>query len=102
MTMFEVQENVPLPSVDTTPKNPSRKYPLNTMAVGGMFFVPGKSTRSLSSYIARASTGTERKFNVRHCWMRQVGERAPDVPYWVTCEQTDEDAVEGTGVWRTK
>lgn len=95
--MFEVQQGVPLPKIDHRPKNPARKHPLATMAVGDMYCVPDRTPKKVSAYIARISKGLPGKFTARHTWMRPGGEGEPE---WVVCDETHTEAREGTGVWR--
>lgn len=92
--MFNVQTGVPLPQIDRAPKGGRRKYPLEAMKVGDMFFVPGKSTRPISAYISRETRDLPGKFSARHCWMVKQGDK------WVTATKDEAGAVEGTGVWR--
>ena len=95
--MFKVQEGVPIPAIDRTPKVLRRKYPVDTMKVGGMFFVPERSSNSVSAYISRITKDMGKTFSTRHCTMRKDGNGD-----WEPVETDHPDAVEGTGVWRTK
>lgn len=95
--MFPVQKNIPMPGVDRSPRGVERKYKLHDMAVGDMFFVPGRTSKSVSAYIVRISKDMSAKFSVRHCWMKQIGETE-----WVLVDPAVEGAVEGVGVWRTE
>lgn len=93
--MFSVQSGVPLPQIDRAPKGGRRKYPLETMKVGDMFFVPGKSTRPISAYISRETKDLPGKFSARHCWMIPQADGK-----WKLAKEGDKGAQEGTGVWR--
>ncbi len=97
--MLSVQKGVPLPEINRTPKGARRKYPISTMDVGDMFFVEGRSSKSVSAYISRISKGVPGKFSARHCWMRW---QKRDPAGWVVCEPADKGATEGTGVWRVE
>ncbi len=95
--MFQVQTGIPLPLINRAAKEPRRKYPLETMAVGAMFFVPGMGTKSFSAYISRTTKDIAGKYAARHVWMVQ----RPDGTWWLSNEHAV-GAVEGTGVWRTE
>lgn len=95
--MFNVQKGVPLPEINRAPKGQRRKYPIETMAVGDMFFVPHRDTKSVSAYISRISKGVPGKFSARHCWMRKDARG-----HWHPCDPGGPPATEGTGVWRTE
>lgn len=100
--MLSVQKGVPLPDINRAPKGLRRKYPIEGMEVGDMFFVPGRSSKSVSAYISRISKDVTGRFSARHCWMAKV----PEFPaktaklVWVSCDATAPGATEGTGVWR--
>lgn len=97
---FKVQKGVPLPEIDRAPKTLQRKYWLENMAVGDMFFVPGRTAKSLSSYISRISKDVPGKFSARHCWMREVDDNDVVLDKWEPCTPTQKHATEGAGVWR--
>lgn len=97
--MLSVQKGVPLPEINRAPKGVRRKYPIEGMEVGDMFFVPGRSSKSVSAYISRISKGVPGRFSARHCWMVPVGMRGAAVQ-WQAAEQGADGAEEGTGVWR--
>jgi hypothetical protein len=92
--MFEVQTGVPLPEINRAPKAANRKYPVVGMAVGAMFFVPGRTAKSVSAYISRITKNVPGKFSARHCWMIKNDNK------WKPAEPNSKGAVEGTGVWR--
>lgn len=97
-TMFKVQDNVPLPPIKRAPKTPRRKFPIEGMEVGQMFFMPGRSTKSVSAYVSRITKGLPGKYSARHCWMKYK-HLGPD-GRWEPCEAGDRGATEGVGVWR--
>lgn len=101
MTMFKVQSGVPLPEISRAPKAPRRKFPVQGMKPGDMFFVPGKTSKSVSAYISRITKNLPGKYTARRCWMWL----APDNT-WQLIEPGQENltsgATEGVGVWRTE
>lgn len=97
--MLSVQKGVPLPEINRSPKGVRRKYPLETMQVGEMFFEPGRNSRKLSAYISRETKDMPGKFSVRHCWMIPVGMKGGE-RVWELSEPGEDGAEEGTGVWR--
>lgn len=92
--MFPVQKGVPIPEINRAPKSGRRKYPIESMGVGDMFFIEERPTKLVSAYISRISKDLPGKFSARHCWMRKVGSG------WETAEPGTKGAKEGTGVWR--
>jgi hypothetical protein len=98
--MLEVQTGVPLPKIDRAPKGKRRKYPLEGMEVGDMFFVPGRACKSVSAYISRISKGLPGTYSARHVWMREA--LPSETPGWKLADKNTPHAVEGTGVWRTE
>lgn len=93
--MLNVQKGVPLPEINRAPKGVRRKYPIETMEVGDMFFVPGRSSKSVSAYISRISKDVPGRFSARSCFMVKDGDGN-----WQPCEPGGPPACEGTGVWR--
>ncbi len=92
--MVQLQKDVPLVKATRVVPESRRKYPLNEMEVGDMFFVPNaKST--LPTYCAKMGKKLQVKFQTRTCYMR-----LDDKEEWQPCEPGDEGAVRGTGVWR--
>ena len=92
--VIKVQSDWPLPAINRAPKQ--CKYPIETMKVGEMFFIPGRSSKSMGAYISRMSKPlTGKKFTTRHAWaaQRQNGS-------WHEVPATHKGAVEGAGVWR--
>lgn len=92
--MLAVQKGVPLPEINRAPKETRRKYPIEGMAVGDMFFVEGRSSKSVSAYISRITKGKPGKFSARHCWMTRKATG------WELAADGAAGAIEGTGVWR--
>jgi hypothetical protein len=96
--MFKVQSGVPLPEISRAPKTTRRKFPVHGMRPGDMFFVPGKTSKSVSAYISRITKDLPGTYSARHCWMFQPQfSKGRD---WVLCDPDDEGATEGVGVWR--
>ena len=91
---FKVYDGVPLPEINRAPKR--KKYPLEKMKVGQMFFLEGRDTKSASAYISRISRNLPGKFSARHCWVVFEDDKPREVP------EGTEGAQEGTGVWRTE
>ncbi len=98
-TMLSVQQGVPMPEPEYTPKTVRRKYPVDTMQVDDMFFLPGRASRGVSSYISRITKDLKGKWATRHCWMIPVGMRG-DETVWQLSKEGVDGAQEGTGVWR--
>ncbi len=101
MTIFKVQSGVPLPEISRAPKTPRRKFPVQGMVPGQMFFVPGKTSKSVSAYISRITKNLPGKYTARHCWMWL----APDNAWQLIdpgAETLTTGATEGVGVWRTE
>lgn len=98
-TMLGVQQGVPLPEPDYVPKTVRRKYPVATMEVGDMFFLPDRASRGVSSYISRITKDLPGKWATRHCWMIPVGMKGGE-RVWQLAKPGDDGAEEGTGVWR--
>lgn len=96
--MFDVQQGVPLPEINRTPKGTRRKYPIEGMKLHEMFFVPGRTSKSVSAYVSRISKGVDGKFSARHCWMRKAEKH--EGGKWIICTPDAAGATEGTGVWR--
>ncbi len=97
--VFSVQKGVPLPEINRVPKGATRKYQLEGMEVGDMFFVPGRSVKSVSAYISRISKGMKAKYSARHCWMVPIGMKGGQ-RVWQLADQSADGAEEGAGVWR--
>ncbi len=95
-SLFKVQDGVELPEINRAPKTPRRKFPVQDMVPGQMFFVPGKSSRSVSAYISRITKHLPGKYTARHVWARDVKGS------WVLCESDTTGSIEGGGVWRTE
>jgi hypothetical protein len=93
-SMLKIKKRVPMPE----PRRPQRKrkYPFESMAVGDMFFVPGGSAKSVSSYASLIGAKLEKKFNTRQVFAihRSDGWQVVDDP------SDHPKAVEGIGVWR--
>lgn len=92
--MYEVQRNAPIPKV-TKPEG-RRKYPFEAMAVGDMFFVPGKTKNTLTAITSTAGHKLKRKFTTRLCYMAETRDGWKQVP------SSAKGAILGIGVWRIK
>lgn len=89
--VFEVYDNVPLPEVR---RKRSSKYPITTMEVGQMFFMPGRGARGVSAYISRVTKSMDRKFTTRRCCVVFKNGKPVEVA------EGTKGAISGTGVWR--
>lgn len=92
---FPVRYGIPLPPVRRPPPKMLRKYPFETMEVGGSFLVPHKIKNTLSTHVSTVGKELGRKFSTRLIWMHKNGASA-----WVECQEKDSGAVLGIGVWR--
>lgn len=92
--MHEVQDGVPIPKALRPVTNARRKYPLNTMEVGEMFFVPNRDTNNLTTHVSAVGRKLDRKFTTRLTTMRETDSG------WQPCDAEAEGAVLGVGVWR--
>lgn len=96
--MLHIHKGVPIPPIDRSANGRRRKYPIETMEVGDMIFVPKRTVKSVVAYISRISKDANRKFSARHAWAVPVGKTKP--LKWELAEQDAVGAQEGTGVWR--
>lgn len=94
--MHEVQKNVPVPKVVKPEAPKRRKYPFEDMAVGDMFFVPGKAKNTLTTHTSTVGKKLGRKFITRLTYMVETLEG------WQQAGPDDEGAIQGIGVWRTE
>lgn len=94
--MHEVQKNVPVPKVTKADGPKRRKYPFEDMAVGDMFFVPGKTKNTLTTHCSTVGKKLGRKFITRLTYMVETLEG------WEQAEPTVDGAIQGIGVWRTE
>lgn len=91
--MFKVRTDVPLPDIQRAAAS-RRKYPIDSMPVGGSFLIPERSTRSVSAYVSRIASGTGKKFSTRKVWLiKNDGD-------WIETAEGAPGAVAGAGVWR--
>lgn len=91
--MLKVYDGVPVPEINRSPQG-RRKFPVDTMTVGQMFFEPGRSSRAVSAYICRITKKLPGTFTTRHCWVIFTREGPIEVP------KGTRGATEGTGIWR--
>ena len=101
-SLFKVQDGVELPEINRAPKVPRRKFPVQNMEPGQMFFVPGKSSRSVSAYISRITKHLPGKYTARHVWARKPRKGEDQKLDWVLCASHEKGSTEGVGVWRTE
>lgn len=94
--MYSVQKNIPVPKPQRMTPGSRRKYPLDTMDVGEMFFVPHKEKNSISTHIAASGAALGRKFVTRLTCMVETKRG------WKLATPDTADAVRGIGVWRTE
>lgn len=91
--MHEVQRSVPIPKVNKTVR---RKYPFEDMAVGDMFFVPGKTKNTLTAITSATGRKLKRTFTTRLTYMVETRDG------WKPSTKGAKNAVQGVGIWRTK
>jgi hypothetical protein len=89
--VIEVQSDVPLPAKRLSSRK--RRYPLATMGVGEMFFVPRAKTASMTSYVSTQGRKLGRKFATRSAYMKESFEGWKDA-------DPEEPGVVGVCVWR--
>jgi len=94
--MHKPQSGVPLPET-SRPGSGRRKYPFETMEVGEMFFAPNKKRNTLAAHTSARGKQLGRKFAVRELFMAKDSDGV-----WQPCEEDDEGATLGVGVWRTE
>ena len=99
--MFLVQDDLPLPKIDRSPKAPRRKFPVADMVVGQAFFVPGKTSKSVSAYISRITKHLPGKYTARHEWCRSAG-KTNGATRWKSCAPDAAGAQEGVTVMRVE
>ena len=96
--LLSIKKGVPLPPVGrgAPPPPARRRYPLDTMAVGDMFFVPGAKRKPLDNLVANANRRMQpKRFSVRKCFAHEM------IEGWDVCAEDYPGAVQGIGVWRT-
>lgn len=91
--MHEVQRGVTIPNVT---KAVRRKYPFDSMAVGDMFFVPGKAKNTLTAITSATGRKLKRKFTTRLCFMVETRDG------WKPAAEGAKNAIQGVGIWRVK
>lgn len=94
--MYPTQKQVPIPKPQRAATATRRKYPLNTMEVGEMFFVPDKQSNSISTHVAAEGAALRRKFATRLTYMVRTKTG------WKPATADTPRAVQGIGVWRIK
>lgn len=95
--MLQLQRNVPPPATRTlAPDDGRKKYPFERMQVGDFFFVPGKTRNTIRTYFSTAGAKHVMKLTSKLIHARLIDE------VWSPCEETDEGATLGVGVWRVE
>jgi hypothetical protein len=94
--MYKIQDGVPKPKPVTSGSSRRRKYPLDQLEVGQFFLVPHRKKNNLTTHVSTTGRKLGRVFSTRLVWMREDKEQGD----WVICEEGDENAVTGIGVWR--
>ena len=92
--MHEVHKNVPVPKARRVHAPSRRKYPLDAMDVGDMFFVPGKQKNTLATHVSTVGKALGRKFVTRLTHMVET------LDGWQPADADTPKAVLGVGVWR--
>lgn len=94
--MHEVQRNIPVPKPEKVMPRRGRKYPFESMEIGDMFFVPGRTKNNLMSLASITGKNLNRKFTTRLTFMVE------SLDGWQQATKDTPRAVQGIGVWRTK
>jgi hypothetical protein len=94
--MYTTQKHVPIPKPQRLTSGSRRKYPLDTMEIDEMFFVPDKEKNSISTHIAASGAALGRKFITRLTYMTKTKRG------WKLATREAAGAVQGVGVWRTE
>jgi hypothetical protein len=97
--MFEVFDNVIQPPPARSKAGAYRKYPLDELKVGQMFFVPhgsGPSRKSLATHVSVEAKKLGRKFSTRDVALLTSSKGPPKIVAAGT-----PGAVRGIAVWRT-
>jgi hypothetical protein len=66
------------------------------MAVGDMFFVPGKTKNTLTAITSATGRKLKRKFTTRLCYMVETRDG------WKPSAEGAKNAIQGIGIWRVK
>lgn len=100
--MFLVQKDgLNPPPIKRQPPPPRRKFPVQTMDVGDTFFVPGRTTKSVSAYISRITKSLPGKFTTQRDWALPVA-MIGDQRRWESCAEGAVGAEEGVTVKRVE
>lgn len=94
--MFRLQSNVPIPKTIRPSARGRRKYPLEQMKIGDMFFVPEKTVPQLSGYLLPEAKKLGIKLTSRLTYAKL------DKGTWSLCDEDDKGASLGVGVWRVE
>ena len=90
----DVYRDVPIPKARRPHTPTRRKYPLDVMAVGEMFFVPDKTKNTLATHVSTVGKSLGRKFITRLTYMVRTKQG------WRPATEVTPNAVLGVGVWR--
>ena len=90
--MVEAHDNVKLPARTRIVRN---HYPMDTMAVGEFYFLPGKTTKQVTPHVSARSKRLGRRFITRTVSMME------QIDGYVKVPEDHPYAIRGVGVWRT-
>ena len=93
---FKVKPGQTLPPPNRAPKASVRKYPLDTMDIGDMIFVPDKEVKKFASYIGSQGRSLGFKFATQSATMRQD----LDTDEWEACKPDAPGAKKGVAIRR--
>jgi hypothetical protein len=99
MMDYALQEadEVPKPTVTASKRERPRKFPFHEMKVRDMFFAAGAKPTTMMSL----ACATGKRLNVKFETRRQIMRIDPTTKRWVPCNEGDEGAQAGVGVYRT-
>jgi hypothetical protein len=89
--MYEIIDNVPIP---TSIRMGRRKYPFDTLNVGSMFCIPGKTKNTMGTHASTIGKRLNRRFQTKLIYMTET-----DMG-WMPAEADAKGAELGIGVWR--
>ncbi len=92
--MFKIQKGVPIPAPHRSNKGMRKKYPIEDMVAGDMFFVPERPSKLVAAYISKITKNIDGTFTTRNCFAVLKGDE------WVIAAEDTPGAVEGTAIWR--
>lgn len=92
--MFKIQKGVPIPEPHRPSRGLRKKYPVESMEPGDMFFVPERPSKLVAAYISKITKKLAGTFATRYCFAVQKDED------WSIVAEGTPGAVEGTAIWR--